>query len=141
MANPLSLERSPIATPPLSRALTGREWIADAQGCDPSALRDVDRLAALVDRLIAAFALTPVMAPVWHTFPWPGGVTGFVVLAESHVACHTFPEFGSICVNVFCCRPRPDIDLTALLSDTLGATSTRVRSVERTYAAADVGAA
>jgi S-adenosylmethionine decarboxylase len=114
--------------------MRGREWIIDAHGCDPSALRDLARLGILFDRLTADLRLTPVGDPVWHTFPAPGGITGFVVLAESHLACHTFPEFGSICVNVFCCRPRTDIDVARLMADVLGAAHTLVRSVERAYA-------
>ena len=117
----------------------GREWIIDAKGCDPTALVDLERLERLFARLITELALTPVMAPVWHTFPSPGGVTGFVVLAESHLACHTFPEFGSICINVFCCRPRPERDLAAVVVELLGATSTSVRVVERNYATRDDG--
>lgn len=119
----------------------GTEWIVDAQGCDPAALRDLTRLQALFDRLMLDLRLTPVADPVWHTFPPPGGVTGFVVLAESHLACHTFPEFGSICVNLFCCRPRPDVDVTALMQHLLGAQTTLVRRVERAYApASSIGA-
>lgn len=118
---------------PLAAPLQGREWIVDAHGCDPAILRDITRLRALVDRLIEVLSLTPVSPGVWHTFPAPGGVTGFVVLAESHVACHTFPEFGSVCVNVFCCRPRPDIDFAGLMTESLGATDTRVRVMERVY--------
>jgi S-adenosylmethionine decarboxylase len=119
----------------------GREWIIDAHGCDAAALGDIGRLRSLVDRLIAELALTPVASPVWHRFPPPGGITGFVVLAESHVACHTFPEFGSICVNVFCCRPRPELDAAALMAEALGATHTRVRCLERAYAQPDRGGA
>lgn len=122
-------------SPAENGTLSGREWIIDARGCDPSALRDVNQLSALFTRLVAELALTPVLAPVWHTFPSPGGVTGFVVLAESHVACHTFPEFGSICVNVFCCKPRPERDLGAIVTEVLGATATRVCAVQRSYAA------
>ena len=88
---------------------------------------------ALFDRLIAVLRLTPVAPAVWHTFPAPGGLTGFVILAESHLACHTFPEFGSICVNVFCCRPRDDFDAAGLMAEMLGATDTVVRRIERTY--------
>lgn len=111
----------------------GAEWVIDARGCDPDALRDVPRLATLFDRLIADLRLTPVAPAVWHAFPSPGGVTGFVVLTESHLACHTFPEFGSICVNVFCCRARDDFDAAAILADLLGATDTLVRRVDRAY--------
>lgn len=111
----------------------GAEWIVDARGCPPDVLRDGNRLRALFDRLIDDLHLTPVAPAVWHTFPAPGGLTGFVVLAESHLACHTFPEFGSICVNVFCCRAREDFDAAALMSEMLGATDTVVRRLERAY--------
>lgn len=121
--------------------MRGREWIIEAYGCDPAALRDIGRLQELFDRLIADLRLTSVAAPVWHTFPEPGGITGFVVLAESHVACHTFPEFGSICVNVFCCRPRADVDAEQMMADVLGAAQTLVRTVERTYALAQAAKA
>ena len=114
--------------------MRGVEWIIDAQGCDPEALRDVDRLRALFDRLVADLRLTPVAPAVWHTFPSPGGVTGVVVLAESHLACHTFPEFGSLCLNLFSCRPRQEFDAATLLADLLGASATVVRRVDRDYA-------
>ncbi|MFN7917728.1 MAG: S-adenosylmethionine decarboxylase [Vicinamibacterales bacterium] len=114
--------------------MIGTEWIVDAFGCDAAALRDSQTLEALFTDLVAQLSLTPVAAPVWHAFPAPGGVTGFVVLAESHLACHTFPEFGSICLNVFCCRPRPEIDLRPLLAHHLGATHATVRRVARAYA-------
>lgn len=117
----------------------GAEWIIDARGCDAESLRDGTRLRALFDHLIDALRLTPVAPAVWHTFPAPGGLTGFVILAESHLACHTFPEFGSICVNVFCCRAREDFDAAALLSEVLGATEVVVRRIERTYGDARPG--
>lgn len=116
--------------------MCGIEWIIDARGCDEAALRDTERLRLLFDRLIGRLGLTPVAPAAWHVFPSPGGVTGFVMLAESHLACHTFPEFGSICVNVFCCRPRAAWDPGPLLTELLGASETVVRQVTREYAAA-----
>ena len=56
-----------------------------------------------------------------------------VVLRESHVACHTFPEFGSICLNLFCCRERDDWDFSGQLTRRLRAASVTVRRVERHY--------
>lgn len=116
--------------------MSGLEWIIDAHGCDEAALRDVERLRRLFDRLIDELDLTPVAPAAWHVFPPPGGITGFVMLAESHLACHTFPEFGSICLNVFCCRPRPDWDPAPLLAELLGAAGVTVRKLARDYAAA-----
>lgn len=125
----------PVAVTPAPHAVSprGSEWIVDARGCRPDALRSLSQLRALFDRLIADLQLTPVAPPVWHAFPTPGGVTGMVVLAESHLACHTFPEYGSICLNVFCCRARDDFDAAALLAEMLGAQETRVRRLDREY--------
>jgi S-adenosylmethionine decarboxylase len=113
--------------------MRGIEWVVDGCGCDPAALADLAVLRSLVDQLIAELQLTPVAEPAWHTFATNGGVTGFVMLAESHLACHTFPEFGTICLNVFCCRPRADWDAARILSKTLGARSVDVRRLERVY--------
>ena len=50
-----------------------------------------------------------------------GGSTGAVVLAESHLAIHTFPESGTATLNAYCCRPRAPAPWRALLGELLGA--------------------
>lgn len=114
---------------------TGCEWIVEAHGCAPSSLADLARLHALFDYLIGAMNLHPIADPAWHQFPGPGGITGLSLLAESHIACHTFPEFGSLCLNVFCCRPRPDGDFESYLRKEFGAAAVHVRRIERPYGA------
>ena len=95
--------------------LSGREWVIEAYGCDEGALADQPKLCALFADLVAAMALRPVGQPLWHQFPGAGGITGLCLLAESHLACHTFPEYRSICLNVFCCQPRARLGLLRLL--------------------------
>ena len=70
---------------------------------------------------------------LWHQFPNTGGITGLCLLAESHLACHTFPEFGSLCLNLFCCVPREAWDFEGELATAFGATSVTVRTVTRPY--------
>ena len=113
--------------------MRGIEWIVDAHGCDPAALANLPRLQSLFDRVIAELQLTPVGDPAWHVFASTGGVTGLVMLAESHLACHTFPELGTICLNVFCCRVRAEWDAPRILSEMIGARFVDVRSLERVY--------
>lgn len=57
------------------------------------------------------------------------------VLMESHLACHSFPEYGTLCVNLFCCRPRSDADFDGLLRSSVGAQLVNVRRLDRPYAA------
>ncbi len=110
---------------------TGTEWIVEARGCSLAALRDPDRIAAVFAAAVADLRLRPVSQPVLHRFPPPGGVTAFLLLAESHLACHTFPEYGYAALNLYCCRPRPAWDWAARLAEHLGATTVEVRAVPR----------
>lgn len=113
--------------------MSGCEWIIEAHGCNPASLADLDRLKCLFSRLIEGMQLHPVAEPQWHQFPRPGGITGLCLLSESHLACHTFPEFGSLCLNVFCCRPRDDWDFEGALRNEFAAGSVDIRRVERPY--------
>ncbi|MGI8744939.1 MAG: S-adenosylmethionine decarboxylase [Bryobacteraceae bacterium] len=113
--------------------MCGIEWVVEAHGCDPAALTDLARLQSLFDSLTGDLALHPVGEPNWHQFDGAGGITGLRLLSESHLACHTFPEFGSLCLNVFCCRPRADADFEKLLKHHVGAARVQVRRIERPY--------
>jgi S-adenosylmethionine decarboxylase len=112
---------------------SGQEWVIEAYGCGAEALADVRKLRALFDELVRALGLHAVGDPLWHQFPVTGGVTGLCLLAESHLACHTFPEHQSICLNVFCCQPRPDWDFAGYLEREFGAGEVRVRRIDRPY--------
>src|SRR5918994_1930367 len=99
----------------------GTEWVVDANGCDAEALADIDRLKLIFERIIHDLELHVLGDISWHKFPEPGGVTGIALLSESHLTCHTYPEFGAACFNLFCCRPRPEWDFAARLGEMIGA--------------------
>lgn len=115
--------------------MTGVEWVIDARGCDPARLTDTSTLAELFDGIVSDLSLHVVGEPIWHVFPGAGGITGLCLLSESHLAVHTFPEHGSLCLNVFCCRPRADWDVDSRLRRHVGAGEVDTRRVERCYAA------
>jgi S-adenosylmethionine decarboxylase len=113
----------------------GIEWVVEAWGCSAESLRDSRVLQSLFDSLIHDLRLRPIGRTVWHQFPGTGGITGLSLLAESHIACHTFPEHGSVCLNLFCCVPRAEWGFEEQLRRKLGASHVSVRRLIRSYEA------
>jgi len=114
--------------------VNGVEWVIDARGCDPAKLTDRDALGGLVDGIVGDLSLNVVGEPAWHVFPGAGGITALCLLSESHLAIHTFPEHGSLCLNVFCCRPRGEWDAESRVRRHVSATDVDVTRVQRNYA-------
>jgi len=113
--------------------MCGCEWVIEAHGCDAAALADLAKLRALFTSLTEALFLHPVGDATFHQFPGTGGITGMCLLAESHLACHTFPEYHSLCLNIFCCRPRAEWDFSEYLKREFAASAVNVRRIERPY--------
>ena len=86
----------------------GLHLTADLRGCAAGrpVLADVHALRALCRDAVAAVGLTPV-GEVFHAFPG-GGATGVVLLAESHLAVHTWPELRAVTLDVYVCNVGAD---------------------------------
>jgi S-adenosylmethionine decarboxylase len=122
-----------LETPGLAsdRPSAGLEWLVDARGCAPEPLRDRSRVEACLAAIVADLELKPLAPPFLHVFPDPGGVTGFIALGESHLACHTFPEHGYAAFSLYCCRPRGAWPWRTRLAAFFGAREVDVRSFRR----------
>jgi S-adenosylmethionine decarboxylase len=79
----------------------GRQVVAEFYACDPTILHDVDalrcHLLAAAERIGAR-----VLGETFHRFA-SGGVSGTLVIAESHLSIHTWPEEGYAAVDLFTC--------------------------------------
>lgn len=109
----------------------GYELVIDAAGCCPDKLRCLSTMRRVCSLIVAELDLHVVGEPMWHSFPEPGGVTGMYLLTESHLTCHTFPEFELATLNLYCCRTHPDCDWDAILAAALDARDVTVRRILR----------
>ena len=89
--------------------MQGLHLTADLSGCASGhpLLCDVQALRASCLAAVAAAGLRAV-DDLFHAFPAPGGVTGVVLLAESHLAVHTWPELRAVTLDVYVCNLRDD---------------------------------
>ncbi|WP_287925612.1 adenosylmethionine decarboxylase [Diaphorobacter sp.] len=101
-------ESTSVHPPPAStaqRQATGLHLIGDLHGCrcDSRLMLDAEHLESFCKERVAAAGLTTV-GTLFHRFGEGGGVTGVVVLAESHLSIHTWPEAGYVTLDVYVCN-------------------------------------
>ncbi len=119
---------------------TGTEWIVDALDCDPNRLRDLGLVRELCDQVVMDLGLNVLGEPQSHRFGDPGGVTLLYMLSESHLACHTYPEYRLATFNLYCCRARSPWDWDEKLREWLGSGGIETRQVARGLPSLDNGA-
>jgi S-adenosylmethionine decarboxylase proenzyme len=89
--------------------MQGLHLTADLHGCPGglALLADVNALRALCVREVERVGLRAVNA-LFHRFDASGdetaGITGVVLLAESHLAVHTWPELSAVTLDVYVCN-------------------------------------
>ena len=85
--------------------MQGLHLTADLSGCPPDAsvMTEPAALRALCLAVVAEAGLTPV-GELFHRFVGGPGITGVVLLAESHLAVHTWPELGAVTLDVYVCN-------------------------------------
>ncbi len=94
----------------------GPHLTIDASGCNIEKLKDAGLVYDILLNLPTLMGMTPMTLPYvvkwkdkWADTP---GVSGFVMIAESHISIHTFPEENYVFIDVFSCKGF-DIDKAA----------------------------
>jgi len=111
--------------------IVGTEWLVEAEGCDKNSLRELETMREIFLRIIKGLNLKIIGEANWHKFGGEGGVTGLVMLTESHLACHTYPEYETATFNLYCCKSRPEWNWEANLKEILGAEAVKITKIER----------
>ncbi|ADT84319.1 MULTISPECIES: adenosylmethionine decarboxylase [Thermococcus] len=79
----------------------GMHVVLDLYECDPQILDDIERIEEILTKA-AEIANATIIDKRFHKFS-PQGVSGVVVVSESHIAIHTWPEHGYAAVDVYTC--------------------------------------
>lgn len=87
----------------------------DGLGAKADILQDVDLVQRFLNEYPDAIGMAKVAPPQVYTYhgkvPEDWGVSGFVIIAESHISVHTFPDRGYVNIDVFSCKEF-DIELS-----------------------------
>jgi S-adenosylmethionine decarboxylase len=108
----------------------GRHVIAELDGCNAGILSDT---VAVQNLLREAVRLARATAIAEEIFDFKGGgVSGFILLAESHLSIHTWPEHGYAAIDIYTCgRQTLPERACDYLADRLGATQVRTITLDR----------
>ena len=118
-----------VATdPPAFRGL-GQHLLVDFHDCKkiPQTADELEQLMLETAKLVKATVVTSS----FHAFN-PIGLSGVVVIAESHLAAHTWPEHNIVCIDLFTCSDQmKSNDGLAFMFESLQAASMSVKTVAR----------
>jgi len=89
----------------------GYHLMLELYGCDQEKLNSRKFLHHTVKTAVTKVGLTN-LGSRFHQFQ-PHGVTGFTLLAQSHISLHTWPEFGYLVLDIFTCGDAAQADLLA----------------------------
>ncbi len=90
----------------MKKTSLGNQYLAEFYGCCVDTLNDKDRIREAMIQA-AKIAKATIVADVFHEFS-PHGISGVVVIAESHIAIHSWPEHRCASVDIFTCSDNMD---------------------------------
>jgi S-adenosylmethionine decarboxylase len=104
--------------------------LADLYGCDAQFLADPDKITDCLMRAAKAAGAT-VLNAHFHHFGEQQGVTGVLLLMESHMSIHTWPEHGYAAIDLFMCgQAQVEAALSAIQQE-IGSTREAVQLISR----------
>lgn len=108
----------------------GRQVLAEFYGCNSDVLDCQEQISRIMEKA-ALEAGAEIREVVFHKYA-PQGVSGVVVISESHLAIHTWPEFDYAAVDIFTCGSKVDPWISfEYLREHLAAKQATVKEVKR----------
>ena len=115
----------------------GPHLTLDLYGCDKDKLNDHSYVYEMLNEMPEMLGMHKFAAPQLTKIPVQpnsfdkGGLTGFVILVESHLSIHTFPADGFASFDIFSCKYFSEDNATKYLMEKLGAKRVELNRLER----------
>jgi S-adenosylmethionine decarboxylase len=108
----------------------GHHYVAEGSGCNPETIGRVEAVEQVLVRA-AKVAAVNVWSISFHRFS-PNGVSGVVVISESHLSVHTWPEYGYVALDIFTCgnTAKPEAAVQYALKE-FGASAIHITEITR----------
>lgn len=111
-------------------ATIGRHYIVEASGCDPKTIGSVEKVQQILVKA-AEVAGAQVWAISFSRFP-PQGVSGVVVISESHISTHTWPEYGYVALDIYTCGQHVDTEKAVVFAvEAFGSSTSHITEITR----------
>ncbi|MFA5103965.1 MAG: adenosylmethionine decarboxylase [Candidatus Margulisiibacteriota bacterium] len=113
----------------------GPHLMVDCYGCNKEKLSDMDLIFDTLDKFPDQIGMTKIMPP--YVFKYQGvvpedyGISGVVLIAESHITIHTFPEKLHAFIDIFSCKDFDTSPATAFMIDLFEASNYDVQLSSR----------
>ncbi len=108
----------------------GHHYIVEASGCDPKIIGSVEKVQQILVKA-AEVAGAQVWSISFSRFP-PHGVSGVVVISESHISTHTWPEFGYVALDIYTCGKHVDPEKAVVFAvEAFGSSTSHITEITR----------
>jgi len=108
----------------------GHHYIVEASGCDPKVISSVEKVQQILVNA-AEIAEAHVWSISVNKFP-PYGVSGVIVISESHISTHTWPEHGYVALDFYTCGANTDPEKAVFYAvEAFGASTSHITEITR----------
>jgi S-adenosylmethionine decarboxylase len=113
----------------------GMHLILDGYGCDRQRLEDISLIYNFLSEYPAQIKMTKIMPPYVFRYdaenPQDWGISGFVLIAESHISIHTFPEKNYFSLDIFSCKNFDSEQAISYVSNLFATEKSEIKLLDR----------
>ena len=113
----------------------GMHLMLDGYGCDRERLENLSLIYNFLSDYPAKIKMTKIMPPYVFrydaTSPEDWGISGFVLIAESHISIHTFPEKNYLSLDIFSCKEFDSTHSISYVNKLFGVQKSEIKLLDR----------